>query len=394
MNLKFFDSLQTMDTEDKRELSKFEKFVIKCAKRDPSILRNHQSVYSIGKIYPSRWERRLKHSLDTYLQAEGMRLLEKAFSSGVETVMDETAMGENFKKEFGTVRKNENGGASFEGEPIPFKVEDSAPAPVYDGKGETFGDFMDELKYIASKIIEYAEDIFSDWVKMTVGVPYYPEERTAAIKRNWINNFEILCESANTETKKYIANEIWTAKQHGQNKREIYKAVENQYRAEIEKAKTEARKAAVKKEMEAAKARELSKAYDKLKADIKEGLEERISNKAELVSRTETGKLNQAATRAIHEEVGINYYQWHTTIDGRERESHALLNRLICSHEDPAAQYIENEDSPGILTRENRPAGSFEGEPGEDFQCRCSCTPYIPILHSKYRDKILERLGG
>ncbi|MBP5447513.1 MAG: hypothetical protein J6X95_05365, partial [Treponema sp.] len=60
MNLKFFDSLQTMDTEDKRELSKFEKFVIKCAKRDPSILKNHQSVYSIGKIYPSIWERRLK----------------------------------------------------------------------------------------------------------------------------------------------------------------------------------------------------------------------------------------------------------------------------------------------------------------------------------------------
>jgi len=385
MNLKFFDSLQIMDTEDKRELSKFEKFVIKCAKRDPSILRRHQSVYSTGKIYPRRWERTLKHSLDTYLQAEGLRQLEKAFSLGVETVMDENVQLLEIKNAAVRVEGLESVGTTF------FKSCDSAP--VYDGKGETFNDFMDELKYIAAKIVEHAEDVFSDWVKMTVGVPYYPEERTAAIKRNWINNFEILCESANTETKKYIANEIWTAKQHGQNKHEIYKAVEKQYRTEIEKAKTEARKAAVKKEMEAAKARELSKAYDKLKADIREGLEDRISNKAELVARTETGKLNQAATRAIHEEVGINYYQWHTTIDGRERESHALLNRLICSHEDPAAQYIENEDNPGTLTRENRPAGSFEGEPGEDFQCRCSCTPFVPILHSKYREKLLERLG-
>lgn len=392
----------------------FSRFVLRMWRQEPELARNRPGRFPIGKIYPHALERSTYVKLLKYFGKMAREALEDAFEDG-EKILDGAEELELLKSPesaraakdgapasvgvgvgVGTFREKQDGGAEFH-DLLKFDV--TAGGLVEDGakKSGPLGELLESLEKIAADVCNHAEAIFAEWSEMTVGKPFYPETKTAAIRRDWVNNFQILCESANTETKAFIAREIWTAKQQGQNKREIYTAVENQYRAEIAKAKKapfpkKYSEAEIKKELKKRQEKELSKAYEKLKADIEKGLGERIQHKAELVARTEIGKLNQAATRATHEAAGIDYYQWITTIDGRERESHAKLNGLICSHGDPSAQYIENEDNPENPTRENRPAGAYEGEPGEDFQCRCSCVPWIPVLNSKYRALILEKI--
>lgn len=97
---------------------------------------------------------------------------------------------------------------------------------------------------------------------MIIGKPYYPGEAKTEILKNWESNFQLLCKSAESDVKKDIAQIITQAKNEGWNKNQLEKAVK-------------------------------SKLPDKYK------------NRAELIARTETAKLNSEINRATYKEVGI-----------------------------------------------------------------------------------------
>lgn len=204
---------------------------------------------------------------------------------------------------------------------------------------EPFGDgFMEKVWKIADAIIVNAQQSLVKFSEMTIGVPYYPPAVSESVKKDWVDTFQKLCISADTQGKADIATAIYTAKSEGKNK----------YQVEHE---------------------------------VEQFLPAKTRHRAELIARTETGKLNNAATMATYESAGIRYYRWLATTDERTRPTHAAMNDLICAVGDPDHYY---EETPEGLEKKGRTAGMYHGDPGTDFQCRCTSVPWDPRIHGKY----------
>lgn len=204
---------------------------------------------------------------------------------------------------------------------------------------EPFGDgFMEKVWKIADAIIVNAQQSLVKFSEMTIGVPYYPPAVSESVKKDWGDTFQKLCISADTQGKADIATAIYTAKSEGKNK----------YQVEHE---------------------------------VEQFLPAKTRHRAELIARTETGKLNNAATMATYESAGIRYYRWLATTDERTRPTHAAMNDLICAVGDPDHYY---EETPDGLEKKGRTAGMYHGDPGTDFQCRCTSVPWDPRIHGKY----------
>ena len=182
---------------------------------------------------------------------------------------------------------------------------------------------------------------FSEYAKMTVGQPYFPPPAKDEIFEAWKKNFQQLCISAESDAKADISRIATEAKMKGWNKRE-------------------------------------------LEAAIRAKLPVETKHRAELIARTETAKLNSAASISTYKQLGIRYYVWLTTLDGRDRETHTHLNGLICSLDNPNVYY---EETPDGLVEKERTASMFHGNPGEDFQCRCSMVAWDPEIDGKYEVK-------
>lgn len=204
---------------------------------------------------------------------------------------------------------------------------------------EPFGDgFMEKVWKIADAIIVNAQQSLVKFSEMTIGVPYYPPAVSESVKKDWVDTFQKLCISADTQGKADIATAIYTAKSEGKNK----------YQVEHE---------------------------------VEQFLPAKTRHRAELIARTETGKLNNAATMATYESAGIRYYRWLATTDERTRPTHAAMNDLICAVGDPDHYY---EETPEGLEKKVRTAGMYHGDPGTDFQCRCTSVPWDPRIDGKY----------
>ena len=78
-------------------------------------------------------------------------------------------------------------------------------------------------------------------------------------------------------------------------------------------------------------------------------------NRAKLIARDQTAKFNSTLTRLKQESVGVQLYQWSTSLDGRVRDSHSANEGRVFSWNNPPST----------------------GHPGEDVACRCVA---IPIL--------------
>jgi len=86
-------------------------------------------------------------------------------------------------------------------------------------------------------------------------------------------------------------------------------------------------------------------------------------NRAKLIARDQTAKINSAFNQERQQQVGIEKYEWQTSGDERVRESHAEVDGKI---------FEWGEAGPV--------AGSVNGEPchpGEDIQCRCVAVPVV-----------------
>lgn len=91
--------------------------------------------------------------------------------------------------------------------------------------------------------------------------------------------------------------------------------------------------------------------------------------KAALIARTETGKASTAITRARSEDLNIHWYQWITSEDGRVRDSHRLMNKVLVNWNDPP--------NPESLAHESNNHGPYNA--GNIYNCRCDALPVISL---------------
>jgi SPP1 gp7 family putative phage head morphogenesis protein len=82
-------------------------------------------------------------------------------------------------------------------------------------------------------------------------------------------------------------------------------------------------------------------------------------NRAKLIARDQTSKMNAAFNQERQQQVGIEKYEWSTSKDERVRESHADMDGEICEWANPPIV----DDEPA--------------HPGEPVSCRCTSLPIV-----------------
>lgn len=120
------------------------------------------------------------------------------------------------------------------------------------------------------------------------------------------------------------------------------------------------------------------------------GVNDWLDNKAELLARDQTGKLNGIITKRRMQEVGINAYIWITANDERVRPKHKAMNGKIMSWDDnnvyTTKEDIEYSKDGNIINMNWKPRTSEMEQgmiPGEAIQCRCSAIPFWePVIQN------------
>jgi SPP1 gp7 family putative phage head morphogenesis protein len=116
----------------------------------------------------------------------------------------------------------------------------------------------------------------------------------------------------------------------------------------------------------------------KLKEQIKKATEGLSDKHCKLLARDQMGKLNGQITEAQMQEVGLDLYVWSTAYDDRVRDSHALMEGLLCRWDDASVCSYDNGK-----TWVARPSGAVDLHPGQDIQCRCVPLAFYPELEAE-----------
>lgn len=96
-------------------------------------------------------------------------------------------------------------------------------------------------------------------------------------------------------------------------------------------------------------------------------------SRAKLIARDQTAKINADFEEERNKKLGFDIYRWKGTGDERERDSHVVLNNMLCKYSDSTV-YSDDE---GKTWKKRKTIGGYIGKCGEDYQCRCLAIPYI-----------------
>lgn len=201
-----------------------------------------------------------------------------------------------------------------------------------------------DIKEKSEKIFREVENFSSrkldEFAEKTVGrtLGYIPNQ--SKIREDFVNNFVANCKSAAENQKKDIANAVYAHRMFPDGK-----------------------KGSLSKEIN-----DINKKYTKSKANF--------------IARNETGNLNGSIQHSQIEGAGFEMYTWMCMPDGVTRDSHKALNGMVCRWDKPD---LYSDD--GGKTWQKRTGSMFIGEPGQDFNCRCTAVPFDPELDEDYSVK-------
>lgn len=116
----------------------------------------------------------------------------------------------------------------------------------------------------------------------------------------------------------------------------------------------------------------------KLKEEIMKATEGLSEKHCKLLARDQMGKLNGNITEAQMQEIGLDLYVWSTAYDDRVRDSHAVMEGLLCRWDDASVCSYDNGK-----TWVARPSGAVDLHPGQDIQCRCVALSFYPELEAE-----------
>lgn len=110
-------------------------------------------------------------------------------------------------------------------------------------------------------------------------------------------------------------------------------------------------------------------------SEVEKILYERMGNRAKLIVRTESSKVNAALTEVRARTIGIKAYIWSSSEDQRVRETHKLMNKSLVFWND-----APELDGMG-------PAGC-----GEYPNCRCVSLPIFEISDIQFPVRVAEHV--
>jgi SPP1 gp7 family putative phage head morphogenesis protein len=99
------------------------------------------------------------------------------------------------------------------------------------------------------------------------------------------------------------------------------------------------------------------------------------------IARTEVAKADTAVTQSRAESIGLNWYQWQTAEDGRVRDSHKHMDKVLVNWNDsPSPEQLD-----GIKSQGHYNAGNI-------YNCRCVCLPVVTLNEISFPAKVYS--GG
>ena len=96
------------------------------------------------------------------------------------------------------------------------------------------------------------------------------------------------------------------------------------------------------------------------------------------IARTEAAKASTAVTQARAEDIGLHWYQWVTSEDGRVRASHKLMDKVLINWADPP--------NPEKLAREKHVYNTYQA--GGIFNCRCLALPLVSLAEISFPARV------
>lgn len=116
---------------------------------------------------------------------------------------------------------------------------------------------------------------------------------------------------------------------------------------------------------------------DEMVADLLRYYPHITRTRAQLIARTETSKAQSALTRSRAESIGINWYEWRTSGDGRVRDSHRHMDRVLVRYnEPPSPEALINKKSHGRYNA------------GDIWNCRCYAAPLVDASDVSWPHKV------
>ena len=103
-------------------------------------------------------------------------------------------------------------------------------------------------------------------------------------------------------------------------------------------------------------------------------LKERLGKRAKTIVRTESAKITSTLTQARMQKLGLNAILWSTSTDSRVRNSHVILDGVLCFLNDPPV------------------IDGFVALPGQTVNCRCVMIPITSIEDIVFPVKVAESL--
>lgn len=128
---------------------------------------------------------------------------------------------------------------------------------------------------------------------------------------------------------------------------------------------------------------------DKLEEEIQKATTSLSDKHCRLLARDQIGKLNGQINQAQMEELGLDLYVWSTAFDDRVRDSHSIMEGLLCRWDDANVCSYDNGK-----TWQDRPSGAVLLHPGQDIQCRCVGLAFYPELIAEMEGTSLEEQLG
>lgn len=99
------------------------------------------------------------------------------------------------------------------------------------------------------------------------------------------------------------------------------------------------------------------------------------------LARTEVAKADTAVTRTRAEAIGLNWYQWQTAEDGRVRDAHKHMDKVLINWNDaPAPEQLDH-----MKTQGHYHAGNI-------YNCRCVALPLVTLNEISFPAKVY--IGG
>lgn len=132
---------------------------------------------------------------------------------------------------------------------------------------------------------------------------------------------------------------------------------------------------------------ELRKGYLRGKSfrgsEVEKALYERMGNRAKLIARTESAKVNTALTEVRSRAVGVKAYMWSTSDDQRVRSSHRLINNVMFFW----------DDKPTFLYKaKSGKISEMSGHCGETPNCRCISLPIFELDDIKFPVRVANHV--